>query len=40
MKIEQLFEDLNKRFSYRRSSLAMANAKDIKPYKIFHTLAT
>ena len=31
MKIEQLFEDLNRRFRYRRSSLAMANAKDIKP---------
>lgn len=31
MKIEQLFEDLNKRFSYRRSSIAMANAKGIKP---------
>lgn len=31
MKIEQLFEDLNKRFSYRRSSLAMTNANDIKP---------
>ena len=31
MKIEQLFEDLNRRFHYRRSSLAMANAKDIKP---------
>lgn len=31
MKIEQLFKDLNSRFSYRRSSIAMANAKDIKP---------